>query len=420
MAEYEAAAAEYQRALELIRRGEDRQREMDILVALSNVYHFYHRPEQAMEPLDQALTMAREREDRAFEATCLANRVQIRAAAYGQLLEAAPDAEEALQLSKEIVDPKLLAQTLCYAGALLQWRGDFGRSLAYHHQAVEQAQRAHAGFLFGMGAFFIGHANTAKGEYEEALRWYRRLSDYASTAGDKVWMARIPNIIGGVHLELFDLDEAIRLCLEGDQVAQKLFPWPEPRGHSLLKVGLGYLERGEHGRAEEFFRHAWALLEVDIWVRWRWHIPLLHARGELALAEGRLDEAWSFATQSLELATQTDSRKHVARAQRLQGEILAASDRLDDAAHALEASIRLAERLQTPREVWLGKAALGKVLARLGRENEAEAHFLQATQTIEAIAAKLTTPNLLRSFLSADPVVDIYRILGHRPPPPRP
>ena len=152
-------------------------------------------------------------------------------------------------------------------------------------------------------------------------------------------------------------------------------------------------------------------------MRWRWHIPLLRARGELALAEGRLEEAWSFATQSLEMAIQTDSRKHVARAQRLQGDIMAASGRLDDGASTLEASVRLAERLQTPREVWLGKGALGKALVRLGREKEAEAYFIQATHTIEAIADKLQTPSLRRSFLAAEPVVDIYRTLGHRPPP---
>jgi hypothetical protein len=76
----------------------------------------------------------------------------------------------------------------------------------------------------------------------------------------------------------------------------------------------------------------------------------------------------------------------------------------------------LAESLQTPREAWLGKASREKVLARLGREQEAEAHLIQATHTIEVIAAKLTMPDLRRSFLGAEPVVDIYRTLGHRPP----
>jgi predicted ATPase len=145
-----------------------------------------------------------------------------------------------------------------------------------------------------------------------------------------------------------------------------------------------------------------------------------HAAVLAVLAEGRLDEAWSFVMQSLELATQTDSRKHMARVQRLQGEILAARGRFAEAVEVLEASIQLAEIIQTPREVWLGKAMLGNVFARLGQEKEAEAHFIQATQTIEAIVDKLTTPNLLRSFLSAEPVVDIYRTLGHRPPPATP
>ena len=416
LTEYEAAVTAYQRALELVRQVGDRRREIEILAGLSHVYTWYHRPEPALAYNDQALAMARELGDQASQSGCLAIRWFIRVTSYGQLLEAMPDAEEALHLARAVGDPNLLAHALFYLGWSLQWRADFDRGLAYLYEGAEQAERAHVGLCIGGTALQIGVAKADKGEYEEALRWYQRASDYAFAAGDKVFMARVPNFIGGVYLELFDLDEAIRLNLEGDEVARQWWPWPEPRGHSLLKVGLAHLERGEHGLAEEFFRRAWALLEEDIFLRWRWHIPLLRARGELALAEGRIDEAWSFATQSLELATQTDSRKHVARAQRLQGDILAASERLDDAVRALAASVRLAESLQTPREIWLGQAALGKVLARLGREQDAEARFIQVAQTIEAIADKLQTPRLRHSLLGAEAVVDIYRRLGHRPP----
>ncbi len=416
LGEYEEAAADYQRALDLVRRAGDRRREIEVLVGLSGVYNYWHRGEPAIEYNEQALAIARELEDRAFQAVCLANRVWIRSAGYGQIVETTPDAEEALRLSEGIGDPQLLSMTLCFLGGALQWRGDFDRALQYLHEGEELAHRAHAGFLWGYTAFMIGHANTAKGEYEEALRWYRRLSDYASAAGDKFWIARAPNIMGGVHLELYDLDEAIQLNLQGDEVAHRTFPWPEPRGHSLLKAGLAHLDRGEHGLAEEFFLRAWALLEEDTWYRWRWHIPLLRARGELALAEGKHDEAWTFAEQSLEMAGQSDSRKHVARAQRLKGQILAARGRLEEGAQELEASVRLAEAIKTPREIWLGKAALGKVLARLGRDKEAEAQFSLAAQVIGTIADKLRTPNLRRSFLSAEPVVEVYRALGRRPP----
>jgi ATP/maltotriose-dependent transcriptional regulator MalT len=153
-----------------------------------------------------------------------------------------------------------------------------------------------------------------------------------------------------------------------------------------------------------------------MWTRWRWHITLLRARGELALAEGRHDEAWDYAVQSLDMASRTDARKHVVRAQWLQGEVLAASGRLEEAARAVEGSVRLAETLQTPRELWMGKAVLGKVLARMGKDKEAEAQFTQAVKVIEAIAEKLKTPRLRHSFLSAEPVLEVYRALGRRPP----
>ncbi|MBI3304223.1 MAG: AAA family ATPase [Deltaproteobacteria bacterium] len=416
LAEYEAVVAEYQQALELIRRTGDRKREIQILNGLSDVYNWYHKVEPALQYVNEALSIAIEIDDRAGQAGCLAMRADATALVHGQLVKATADIEEAVRLSQEVADPRLLAQTLNSAGRLLQWRGEFDRAIAYLEEGTELARHEHLGFLMGVGLFALGNASLAKGEYEEALRYHHELREYAEAAGDKFWLTRAPNCIGGIHLDLYDLDEAIRLNEENDELAKRLWPWPEPRGHSLLKLGLAHLYRDDHARAQEIFRQAWGLLEEDIWGRWRWHIPLLRARGELALVEGRHDEAWTYATQSLEMATQTDSRKHIARAQWLQGEVLAASGRLEEGARMLEAAVRLAESLQTLREVWMGKAALGKALARMGKDKEAEAQFTQAVKVIEAIAEKLRTPSLRRSFLSAEPVLEVYRALGHRPP----
>lgn len=88
-----------------------------------------------------------------------------------------------------------------------------------------------------------------------------------------------------------------------------------------------------------------------------------------------------------------------------------------EAARRFEASVALAKRIGTPREVWLGQSALGATLAGLGRDTEAEACFVHAARVIEQIQRGLTTSALHKSFLSADPVVDVYRRLGRRPPP---
>jgi len=85
--------AAYQRALELIRQTADRRGEIDILVGLSWLYRRYHREAPAIAAVERALAMARELDDRAFEASCLASRAYIRASGYGQLVEMTPDAE---------------------------------------------------------------------------------------------------------------------------------------------------------------------------------------------------------------------------------------------------------------------------------------------------------------------------------------
>ena len=184
-----------------------------------------------------------------------------------------------------------------------------------------------------------------------------------------------------------------------------------------MKVGLAHFERGDYGQAEAFFRRTWALLDEDIFLRWRWHIPLLRARGELALVMRQYDQAEHYATQSMDMAVQTAARKHVIRAQRLQGDILAARGHLTEAAQTLRTAIRHAKRLRTARELWQSYAALGKVLLRLGQDKVAESSFRQAIQTIEAIATDLQMPSLRRSLLHAAPILEVYALVGGRPPP---
>jgi len=145
------------------------------------------------------------------------------------------------------------------------------------------------------------------------------------------------------------------------------------------------------------------------------HPPALRP-GALALARGRHDEARQFATESLELARKTYSRKHEARAQRLQGEILAATGRLKESTPMLEAAVTLSQHLKVPRDEWMGALALGKLLMRLGKDKEAEVAFNTSAAAIEAIAAGLKTDFLSRAFLAAPPVLEVFKLLGRRAP----
>jgi tetratricopeptide (TPR) repeat protein len=296
-------------------------------------------------------------------------------------------------------------------------QGDFDRGLVQLKRSKELAEKSHNGFLKANCTFQTGWAHQAMGDYEEALRWFGEGAQYAEGAGDKLIMAIVPNLPGGVHLELFDLDEALRINLEAYEKACEFSPWTEPRGHSLTKAGLAYLERGDLALAENFFLRAAELLEDrDEFFRWRWQIVLLRARGELALARGWHEEAWKFASESFDLASTTVSRKHITRAQLLQGEILAASGRLEEAAATLNASARLAEKIRTPREIWMARAALGRVLSKQGKDTEAEQSFVKAVGALQKVASKLSTPRLRKSFVSAELVRDIFKAAGKSVP----
>jgi class 3 adenylate cyclase/tetratricopeptide (TPR) repeat protein len=418
LGEYEPSVAAYERAAELARAAGDRTLETESLMGLGATYNFYHQPDRALEVLDRSLAVAREVGDGPLQAASLAAIVITRTAGFGQIRESTEQAEEALRLAPAIADPRLHAQVLIYAGVSLQWRSQFARAREVLERGVALARAAHSGFNEGLATFHIGNLLLSQGQYEEALATYRRLYEYALAAGDRFALVRAANSIGGVHLDLFDLGETARISLEADELTQKVFPWPEPRAHSFLKLAFAYLGGGDHGLAGEYLDRAAALLDVDIWGRWRWHMPLLRARGELALARGDFDEAWRCAAESAERAAHTDSQKHLASAQRLQGEILVARDRLDEALVPLTAAVTLAERLGTRRELWAASAALGALCARLGRDADAQRHWETAAGTLDAIARELTTPSLQQSFAAAAPVVAVYRALGRRPPAP--
>jgi class 3 adenylate cyclase/tetratricopeptide (TPR) repeat protein len=417
LAEFDASVAEYERALALLRRAGDRKQEMQTLLGLASVFVWGHKtPEEVFARLNDALAIAEEIGDTAGQAGCHAVRGEARGVVYGPTVEAVRDSSEALRLAREAGQPRVLAHALVTAGRHLEWHGDYDVALRYLAEGLELARREHSGMLMGIALYHLGHAELARGNYEAAQAHYQTLLDYAEAAGDKMYLARLPNLFGGVALETWDLDGAIRLNTEGDEASRRLWAWPEPRGHALWKLGLAHLYAGHHGDAERAFREAESLRELDQWGRWTWEISLWRSRGELALAEGKHDEAWTWATRSLETALACRQRKHETRALRLQGAVLTAQGRLEDAARVLAASLDRAGHLGTARELWIGQAALGGVLARLGRDREAETHLGAAADTVEALAARLLTPQRRRAFLAAEPVTHLFDTLGRRRP----
>ena len=412
---HQEALDEYAHALEYARTSSDRALEGRLLVGLSWARFNAHQIDEMLENSRRAEKVAKELGDSVLQLSSLVASGMGAGVRDGVTSRTIEDVQEARRLAVTLPEPRLLAQTTTVLGQLVQWQGDFERGAELLSKGLQLAREAHAGFIVGQSLFFSAHVALSQAEYERALDLYRQLSEYAESSGDVFWLARLPNCIGSVALELYALDRALDLQLEGDEAARRYSPWPEPRGHSLLKAGSVHLERADYGRAEEFFLRAWGLLDADNVSRWRWHIPLLHARGALALTRSDYDTAWTFATESLMLARNTCARKHEVRALRLQGEVLAATERIPEALPLIQTSLGLAQSLGTRRDICIGAATLGKTLLRVGKEREAETTLNTSADTIESIAAGLQTESFIQSFLAAPPIREVFKLLGREP-----
>jgi tetratricopeptide (TPR) repeat protein len=417
LGEYDDGVGHYTRALALAREAGDRSGELKVLLGMAELYDAAHRPDDAQSCCDQALALAGELEDRSAQAACLARRAAVIADWHGPTAAARRAAREALEIANQLNDSALRAGALIVLGSVLEWRADFDGCQRYLPEGAALSERTQSGRALGTALFHLGHSYMARGRYQQALRWYGGVREYALQANDRFWLARHPSIVAAVHLELFDPDSAVELAREGSEMAKPVSAGPTPRGHNFVQLGLAHLQRGESGAAEESLRRAWDLLDSDGWQRWCWHIPLLRARAELALANGDLDDALSYATQARQLAAQADARQEIAQVQLVLGEIAVAQERLPEAVQLLRGALTLAEHINAAYVLWRAGNTLGGILGHMGEDRAAETCLTQAAQTIEAIATELSDDALRASFTRADPVAEVYHRLGNRPLP---
>src|SRR5262249_46055843 len=175
----------------------DRKQEVATLLGLANVYNWGHKINEVLATVNTALAIATEIGDTAGQAGCHALRGEARSGVYGPAVDAMRDSSEAVRPAREAGDRPLLGPCLAVAGRHLEWHGEYETAARHLREGLELARREHAGYLVALSLYHLGHADLARGNYEGALGQYRRLLEYAEAAGDKLYLARLPNLFGG-------------------------------------------------------------------------------------------------------------------------------------------------------------------------------------------------------------------------------
>jgi tetratricopeptide (TPR) repeat protein len=133
---------------------------------------------------------------------------------------------------------------------------------------------------------------------------------------------------------------------------------------------------------------------TSAWMRFRYSIRLYASLGELALAQGDLDQARRHAERCLELATRTNARKNLVKGWRLAGEVASAARRWADAEHALGQARAIAEAIGNPTQLWRTYAALARFHAARGDTGAARLAAGAGTRVVDGVLVGLTDQSL--------------------------
>jgi len=169
---------------------------------------------------------------------------------------------------------------------------------------------------------------------------------------------------------------------------------------ALLGLAADAVGLGDGPTARDHLAAASALTDGHAqW--WRQRVRGGWVQAEVALLEGRPEEAVAAAAASVDQAEQAGAPRHVAKGLLFQGVAQVEAGRLDEAAAILRRAGLLAESLGTLPLLWPARAVLGALVGERD-EQESQRCLRSARRAVELMAADL--PEHLRAdwFMRAD------------------
>jgi tetratricopeptide (TPR) repeat protein len=247
-------------------------------------------------------------------------------------------------------------------------------------------------------AWLLGVTLGASGRYGSALTVLDALRSDASGVERRLFASLSASTAASLHRQLGRHEAALALdeqALElADGASEALFD--AHLGLASDALGLGDPERA---RASAEAASALTQGRAD-W--WRQRVRLAWVQAELALIDGRPEQAISLAASSVNLAEASGAPRHVARGLLLEGVGLVEKGDLDAAAATLRRASTLAESLGTMPLLWRARALLG-ALTTLSHPDESVRALSSARTCVLQVADDL--PDELRSDWLARPDV---------------
>ena len=285
--DYDEAARQYQRALDIFEQLGDHARiattyhELGVLAQGRGDY------DEAARQYQRALDISERLGDQAGAATTYHELGRL-AQARGDYDEAARQYQRALDIKERLGSSSGMAVSYHQLGALAQARGDYDEAARQYQRALDISERL--GDQAGMATTYhnLGALAQARGDYDEAARQYQRALDISERLGDQAGMATTYHNLGALAQARGDYDEAARQYQRALDISERL---GDQAGMATTYHNLGILAqaRGDYDEAARQYQRA-----LDISERLGDQAGMAttyHNLGALTQARGNADEA---------------------------------------------------------------------------------------------------------------------------------
>ena len=376
---YPEAIEESRRMLELARAAADRQAEGEALADIAFAYFATFQSANiplAREHAEQALQIAEEIDSprvRARSLTSLGLVDQVN----GVLADSDRKFEASLAISEPAGFRDIAAQNLVWLGAHAEWRGDFRRAVAVSRRTEALATEMHDGLTELIALAFVCLAQTALGEYADAVTTIRTGLDKARERSNGFIEGRLLNSLGWLHQELGDFSRAAELNRESQELGRRISN-PNVELSAAINMGLDRLRLGEPRQALELLEETSVRMEKFAFGahRWRWSVHVGVYLAQTLLELGEPGRALLHADQALVQARATSSMKYVGWAHDLRGDVALRQGDWQRAIEELESALRRrpADRLRAADLAGRRPAGPGLREGRSARRGPAGGH----------------------------------------------
>ena len=317
----------------------------------------------------------------------------------GEVRKAIKYHEQALTIAREIEDKQGEGNALGNLGNAYRDMGEVRKAIKYHEQAFDIAGDIEDKINEGRCVGNLGLAYSDLGEIRKGIEYFEQALAIAREIGDRgvegVWLESL----GEADMVLGDWDKSLQLYND----ALKIFETIESlirQGEALSNIGELQIKSGEWEDARknlekslEMYKRTTPVGAIDVLVN----------LGELDSVEDRYKEAFSNFQKALTIASELELNpkkikilNNFGRAYLMDFESNESQESLDQAKNCCKSALKLAKDLQKPLDQGISLRNLGIVYSKYRKINESKNYFMQSLEKFQNLGARY---ELARTYL---------------------